>query len=147
MHKSEKQNLHDTAALRALAEGEVLDANIAPQDEELNLIQPASEDAESVSNKEQTAKFNNNQVKSAGMQFRKTTIPLLYLLGIILWSIGGVTIGKVTGAEPGQYEGNPLLENGILFSIVSIIMGCLLIAGGIFFHYEVRKAEKLNANQ
>ncbi|MBN1556204.1 MAG: hypothetical protein JXA11_15795 [Phycisphaerae bacterium] len=74
-----------------------------------------------------------------GIQFRKTIIPLLLVMALILIALGAFTLVKVNNSSPEAIADNPFLENGKLFAGVSIALGVCLIAGGAFFHYEVKK--------
>ena len=151
MDTPQQENLHDTAALRALAQGEVMAADLTdchedspgdcPEHIDLDNVSHAEPARGQVSRKVRSAKFTGKQAHSAAMQFRKTAIPLLYVMGVMLWVVAGITLAVVAKFEPSRLEGNPLLENGTAFSIISIILGCCLIAGGVFFHFEVKKTE------
>ncbi|GEM_PF-2821623 len=151
MDTPQQENLHDTAALRALAQGEVMAADLTdchedspgdcPEHIDLDNVSHAEPARGQVSRKVRSAKFTGKQAHSAAMQFRKTAIPLLYVMGVMLWVVAGITLAVVAKFEPSRLEGNPLLENGTAFSIISILLGCCLIAGGVFFHFEVKKTE------
>lgn len=169
----ENQNLHDTAALRALAGGlnvgneyesptelpaeehfaqglvSALDdsqGQYASDDEEFDA--PAAEPTEEVNGSSPSPRrarmnqFAGKQKRHAGMQFRKTAIPLLLVMALVLVALGVVTLIKVNQTDPEVVADNPFLANGTLFAGVSIALGVCLIAGGLFFQYEVRKHHK-----
>lgn len=178
----EKQNLHDTAALRALAMGEVILEDSEKNEEESEFIADSrSADAsykvlagtdgkyvsESKLPKSPTTSVNppsrntpadggttnsrgggkrisNRQNYHVGIQFRKTIIPLLLLMAIILVAVGVFTLVKVKNSSPEVISNNPFLDNGTLFAGVSITLGVCLIIGSLFFHYEVRKHHREN---
>ncbi|MBN1942298.1 MAG: hypothetical protein JW849_03290 [Phycisphaerae bacterium] len=82
----------------------------------------------------------------AGIHFRKTIIPLLLLMAIILVAAGVFTLVKVNNSSPELIANNPFLSNGKLFAGVSISLGVCLIAGSLFFQYEVRKHHRQNGS-
>jgi hypothetical protein len=89
-------------------------------------------------------RFTNRPNYHVGIQFRKTIIPLLLLMALVLIALGVFTLVKVNNSSPEVIANNPFLDNGTLFAGVSITLGVCLIAGSIFFHYEVRKHHREN---
>lgn len=82
-----------------------------------------------------------------GIQFRKTIIPVLLAMAMILIALGIFTLVKVNKSSPQTIANNPFLDNGGLFAGVSIALGACLIAGSLFFHYEVRKHRRENGGK
>lgn len=177
----QKRNLHDTAALRALASGKdfleepeehkehdapsvnahSVDASykvLAGADgkyvpESRRSTSPASSAVPSSRTPANGGTTNsrgggnriaNRQKYHVGIQFRKTIIPLLLLMAILLIAVGVFTLMKVKNSSPEMIANNPFLDNGGLFAGVSIALGVCLIAGSLFFHYEVRKHHREN---
>ena len=81
---------------------------------------------------------------NVGIHFRKTIIPILLVMAIILIALGVFTHMKVKNSTPETIANNPFLEHGGLFAGVSIALGVCLIAGSLFFHYEVKKHHRAN---
>lgn len=160
-----KRSLHDTAALRALADAfgsktETLDRP-APRDETVDSphdgsssvmsTMPSRKQSRSFANAttsatraQRAARSNSAQAGSHGHAFRKIAIPLLLTMGVILLGLAGVTLFLMSQRTPEEISANPLLNHGRLFSGISICLAVCLVAGAALFQYEVRRAEKKN---
>jgi len=68
----------------------------------------------------------------------------LLVMAIVLISLGGFTLMKVNNSSPEAIAKNPILDNGTLFAGVTMTLGLFLIAGSLFFHYEVKKHHRQN---
>jgi hypothetical protein len=161
----DERKLHNADALRALANGEILPgeseehengrrpsnaSQIAPGQYSSDSGQSDSSEAEdslswSVPADGATRKSRRNanmarrQNYHAGIQFRKTFIPLLLVMAMILIAVGIATLVKVKGSSPEAIANSPFLDNGSLFAGISITLGLCLIVGSAIFHYEIRK--------
>ena len=161
LEEGQNNSLHDTAALRALADGEDLGVNepdaeeetetSAPTVNEQNDADPLSSLAEpqassvaagGAANKVRAGKNTLQQAHAVSIQFRKLAVPLLFFMAALLIVAGIFTLKKVSGTDPEDLAGNPLLENGRLFAGISIALGVCLAEGGLFFLHEIRKARK-----
>jgi hypothetical protein len=166
--EEERDRLHDTAALRALAGGEDVTSDAPTEgpeasEDEMFPDEPGEysavgaeilstcEDetgqaefptASSAPRRVRNAQMAVQQAHALSIQFRKTAIPLLFVLAGLLLVVGGFTWLKVSGADPEELVGNPLLENGKLFSAIAIVLALCLIAGGAFFHHEIKRHTK-----
>ena len=162
LEEGQNNSLHDTAALRALADGgDNLDVNEPDAEEETETSAPTAgerNDADPLSslaepqassvaaggatNKIRAAKSTLQPAHAVSVQFRKLAVPLLFFMAALLIVAGIFTLKKVSGADPEDLAGNPLLENGRLFAGISIAMGVCLAEGGLFFLHEIRKVRK-----
>lgn len=175
----ENQNLHDTAALRALASGELLNSDEnppfvpstdAPPADVSNTVLPGSggqyvpqadpsqspapaanptsrnifSNGGTTNSRAAASRAASRQNVHAGIHFRKTIIPLLLVMAIVLVALGVFTLMKVNSSSPEVIAKNPILDNGTLFAGVTITLGLCLIAGSLFFHYEVKKHHREN---
>ncbi len=172
------KNLHDTAALRALAGGEdwnLNEASAIPTSRPASPGEPISltpaNDGNTISqvgilpspakpgnpmarntaansstnSRNGTTRYAARQNAHAGIHFRKTIIPLLLAMAIVLIGLGVFTLTKVNNSSPEAIAKNPILDNGTLFAGVSITLGMFLIAGSLFFQYEIKKHHRQNS--
>lgn len=169
-----KDNLHDTAALRALADGidhtQEIEEPDAPAEEPAgdpevkvmpSQINPRlgvnpvvgfdptdTPDRPATTRKDRAKKFQARQSTHSTHAFRKTAIPLLIGMGVLLVFIAAITMYLKSGMTEEQIANNKLMENGGLFSLICVALGICLIAGAGFFHMEVtRDKKKADAEQ
>lgn len=99
--------------------------------------QTSSLKANRAANQSRAAKLKREQARATAMQFRKTAIPLLLIMGVVLLGMGGYMVHLVGGADEIDKAENALLKHGNLFAGIAFVLGVCLIAGAGFFQYEV----------
>lgn len=101
-------------------------------------------------NQSRAANLKRKQAQTAGMQFRKTAIPLLLIMAVALLGMGGYMMHRVGQADEIDKAENALLRHGNLFVGIAFILGFCLLAGAGYFQYEViahkRKQKQQNGN-
>ncbi len=158
-----KDNLHDTAALRALADGfdhtqeveepdqpaeesdEIMPTQIDPElgvNPAIRLAAPDDQPRSAVSRKDRAKQFQARQSTHSTHAFRKTAIPLLIGMGVLLIFIAGITMYLKSGMTEEQIAENKLMQNGGLFAAICVVLGICLVAGAGFFHMEVSRDKK-----
>ena len=82
------------------------------------------------------------QSKQSTHTLRKTGIPLLITMGVLLLIVGVWTINIGQSYDPTRPGGNALKDNWVLFASASILLGVLLIGAAAFLQYEMVKFNK-----
>ena len=93
--------------------------------------------------KARAAQFKSQHSAQTAHHFRKTAIPLLMTMGVVLILVGVTVLVMKADYHP-EYaaDENLLLENGKLFSGICIFLAVVLIGGAGFFHVEISRAKK-----
>jgi cobalamin biosynthesis Mg chelatase CobN len=101
-------------------------------------------------NQARAANLNRKQAQAAGMQFRKTAIPLLLIMAVALLGMGAYMMHRLGEADEIDKAENALLRHGNLFVGIAFVLGICLLAGAGYFQYEVfankRKQKKQESN-
>lgn len=85
-------------------------------------------------------KIQRAQAKATGLQMKKTMIPLLFVSGVILLLLGGLT--GIMSAGGGVSETDTFDSGTItLLTIAAFVLGPILIVGGWLLHMDVKKSE------
>jgi hypothetical protein len=143
-------------ALSAMAEGVDISAPseapaAAPADSDVVVLCPGETQGDPAQEKSISETRAANQVRSTQMarsqalnhaiQFRKVSIPLLLLVGVLLVAAGGFTLYSASNASPELLRQNALLKNAGLFSGVVFFLAFVLIAAAVYFQFDVKRLE------
>lgn len=82
--------------------------------------------------------------KADSLSFKKTMIPLLLAVGVLLLGISGLTAVMTSDSDATAGQGDPSMmdEYGGLLIWAALPLGVVLIGGAIMFHAEVRRVEE-----
>ena len=77
------------------------------------------------------------------LSFRKTMVPLLLAVGVLLLGISGLTAAMTAGGDENVpvEERSALEEYGPLLIWAGLPLGLVLVGGAVIFHMEVRRLE------
>ena len=143
-------------ALSAMAEGVDISASneasaTAPADSDVVVLCPGETQDGPVPEKSLAETRAASQVRSTQMarsqalnhaiQFRKISIPLLLVVGVLLVVAGGFTLYSASTATPEMLHKNALLKNAGLFSGVVFFLALMLIAAAVYFQFDVKRLE------
>lgn len=168
----DNRNSHVTAALRALADGQEIsdvgsvapsrtflaamvetDGRYVPESDPPKVSSPPADLSDLPSQTRPPFSSGGGhravprQNSHAGILFRRTIIPLLLAMAVILVALGVFTLVKIHRSSPETVANNPFLANGSLFAAISFSLGACLILGSAFFHYEVKKHFRQNGGK
>ena len=143
-------------ALASLASGEVApdpDDGEGPAETDGHLDGPAFDFAagESIHVDPERIKAGREQRKRmAGrvddLSFKKTMVPLLLAVGVLLLGISGLTAAMTAGGEEKPDEDRSALEEyGPLLVWAGLPLGLVLVGGAVVFHLEVRRLEAVKS--
>ena len=89
--------------------------------------------------------MRNSAAQGHGLHFRKTLIPLLLAMGVLLLLLSGVTTAVLLFGENsavGDLETGILRKRGPTMVLAALPLACALLAGAWWMHLEVRRAGK-----
>jgi hypothetical protein len=92
-------------------------------------------------NQVRSTQMARSQALNHAIQFRRISIPLLLLVGILLVAAGGFTLYSASNASPELLRQNALLKNATLFSGVVFFLAFVLIAAAVYFQFDVKRLE------
>jgi hypothetical protein len=92
-------------------------------------------------NQIRSTQMARSQALNHAIQFRKVSIPLLLLVGVLLVASGGFTLYSASTASPELLHKNALLKNAGLFSGVVFFLAFVLIAAAVYFQFDVKRLE------
>lgn len=75
-----------------------------------------------------------------GAQFKKTMVPLLLAVGVLLLVLSGITVFILLSSRAGQMQGAMLNEYGPTVVMVACPLAAVLLAGAWWFHREAGQA-------
>lgn len=75
------------------------------------------------------------------LSFKKTMIPLLLTVGLLLLGIAGLTAVMTADSDDGA-PANMMEEYGSLLIWAALPLGLILIGGAVMFHMEVRRRQE-----
>jgi hypothetical protein len=78
---------------------------------------------------------NTIEAKAIAHSYKKTMIPLLLLVGVLLVIIGGVCIYIYTDAQP-EFRGNSYHKTVLLLAVLSLPLAVVMFLGAWWFHHE-----------
>lgn len=81
---------------------------------------------------------NTIESKALSHSYKKTMIPLLLLVGLLLVIIGGVCVHIYTDAPP-EFRGNTYNKTVLLLAVLSIPLALAMFLGAWWFHRETSK--------
>lgn len=94
-----------------------------------------------VANQVRSTQMARSQELNHAIQFRKISMPLLLVVGVLLVAVGGFTLSSASKADPELLRQNALLRNAGLFSGVVFFLAVVLIAAAIYFRFDVKRLE------
>ena len=77
--------------------------------------------------------------------FKKTMIPMLLIVGVLLLGIGVIT-GAMKG-DPKAVGATMMDKYGTPMMAASLVLGLVLVAGAVLFHLDVRRTQEQEARQ
>jgi hypothetical protein len=78
---------------------------------------------------------NTIEAKAIAHSYKKTMIPLLLLVGVLLAIISGVCVYIYAAAEPG-YRANSYHRTVLLLAVLSVPLALAMFLGAWWFHHE-----------
>ncbi len=75
-------------------------------------------------------------------QFRKTMIPVLLALAVLLFLVGGLSTAMAIRVGTFEQMGPGTVSRARILAICAFPVAIVLVAGAVMFHSDVKKAEK-----
>ncbi|MDY6914362.1 MAG: hypothetical protein SVT52_07900 [Planctomycetota bacterium] len=172
MDKPEDKHSHNIDALEALAEGQNVQASgsedasaadaadtgpgvqwadeeeLVGGQEEPAVIEGVPMEADGLAaRKARAATFQTQHRIAHAHQYKRTMIPLLLVVGVLLFILSGVTMfvlltGRSAGGAGPEMSQNLLMRNGVWLVVFAMPLGAILLVGAWLFHRDVSQAER-----
>ncbi len=80
--------------------------------------------------------------RTDSLSFKKTMIPLLLAVGVLLLLISGVTAAMTIGKDVPAESRTALQDYAVPLIVASLLIGLILIGGAVMFHLEIRRIQE-----